>query len=161
MDNATAPDTSLAWRAQRGDARAYAELLRRYHDQALGTAFVMLSERQDAEDAAQEAFTKAFLALGNFRTDGSFQYLENTCKSNGSRGRARSRSRCLASSGIPNIAAAPECDAVVRKGKAPSGVWTVILKSFPSAAVCPDNDLYALSLKRQRKRVSPSLLWIN
>ena len=59
--------------AQRGDREAYAELVRRYQDVAVATAFLVLRDRQDAEDAVQEAFTNAFLALHRFRPDGSFR----------------------------------------------------------------------------------------
>jgi len=52
---------------------AYAELVRRYQDQALAAAFFILGDRAEAEDATQEAFTRAFAALERFRPDGSFR----------------------------------------------------------------------------------------
>jgi len=59
--------------ARDGDRDAYAELVRRYQDVAVATAFLILRDRQDAEDAVQEAFTNAFVALRRFRPDGSFR----------------------------------------------------------------------------------------
>src|SRR3954464_7847013 len=45
---------------------AYEELVRRYQDVAVRTAHV-ISPDGDAEDAAQDAFVKAYAALGRFR----------------------------------------------------------------------------------------------
>jgi RNA polymerase sigma factor (sigma-70 family) len=70
---ATSSDAELVERARQGDADAYGELVRRYQDQALATAFFILGNRQEAEDATQEAFTRAFAALARFRPDGSFR----------------------------------------------------------------------------------------
>jgi RNA polymerase sigma factor (sigma-70 family) len=67
------PEAALIARAQEGDREAYAELVRRYQDVGVATAFLILRDRHDAEDAVQEAFTNAFLALGRFRPDGSFR----------------------------------------------------------------------------------------
>ncbi len=66
-------EEDLVARAQRGDFDAYNVLLRHYRDLALGTAFMILGDRQDAEDAVQEAFTRAFRALPRFRPDGAFR----------------------------------------------------------------------------------------
>lgn len=52
-----------------GDVRAYEELVRRYQDVALRTAYLVAPEA-DAADAVQDAFVKAYAALGRFR-DGS------------------------------------------------------------------------------------------
>lgn len=64
---------ALVARASAGDREAYAGLVRRYQDVAVATAFLVLRERQDAEDAAQEAFARAFFGLARFRPDGSFR----------------------------------------------------------------------------------------
>lgn len=52
---------------------AYGALVRKYQDQALAAAYVILGDRQLSEDASQEGFTKAFQALERFRPDGSFR----------------------------------------------------------------------------------------
>jgi RNA polymerase sigma-70 factor (ECF subfamily) len=69
----TQDDSQLVERACRGDVEAYGELVRRHQDQALATAYMILRDPQEAQDAAQEAFTKGFLALARFRPDGSFR----------------------------------------------------------------------------------------
>lgn len=50
-------------RARRGDQDAFAELVIRYKGLVFRHAFGMLGDRGEAEDAAQEIFIKAYLAL--------------------------------------------------------------------------------------------------
>ena len=73
MQQPAQDDSQLVERASRGDVEAYGELVRRHQDQALATAYMILRDRQEAQDAVQEAFTNAFLALERFRPGGSFR----------------------------------------------------------------------------------------
>ena len=73
MKQVTPHDPELVERARGGDVEAYGELVRRYQEQALATAYVILRDRQEAEDASQEAFARAFVALKRFRAGGSFR----------------------------------------------------------------------------------------
>ena len=50
-------------RAQRGDSRAYEELVRPHQEIAFRVAYVITRNAADAEDAAQEALLKAWRAL--------------------------------------------------------------------------------------------------
>jgi RNA polymerase sigma-70 factor, ECF subfamily len=68
-----ADESELMERARQGDVDAYGELVRRHQDQALATAYVIVGDRQEAEDATQEAFTNAYLALGRFRPGAAFR----------------------------------------------------------------------------------------
>jgi RNA polymerase sigma-70 factor (ECF subfamily) len=68
MEGRPADDSELLARAQRGDAAAYEEIVRRYQQIAFRTAFIITGSAADAEDAAQEGFVKAYRALGRFRT---------------------------------------------------------------------------------------------
>lgn len=52
-------------RSRRGDQEAFAVLVTRYKGHIFRHAFGMLGDRGEAEDAAQEIFMKAYLALGN------------------------------------------------------------------------------------------------
>lgn len=65
-------DLSLVHRAQAGDFSAYEELVRRYHGKIYGLVYGMVSNREDAEDLAQEVFVKAWKALGHFREQSGF-----------------------------------------------------------------------------------------
>ena len=59
-------------RAVGGDHGAYAELIRRYTPVAHRTA-TLIAGPNDAEDAVQEAFVRAFYALRRFRTGAPFK----------------------------------------------------------------------------------------
>lgn len=59
-------DAELISRARTGDVRAYEELVRRYQAVALRTAYLVAPEA-DAADAVQDAFVKAYAALGRYR----------------------------------------------------------------------------------------------
>jgi RNA polymerase sigma factor (sigma-70 family) len=71
---------------------AYEELVRRYQDVALRTAH-LISPDGDAEDAAQEAFVKAYAALGRFRTEAPFRPWLLQIVANEARNRRRSAGR--------------------------------------------------------------------
>jgi RNA polymerase sigma-70 factor (ECF subfamily) len=63
----------LIERARRGDEEAYAELVHAYEGIAFRTAFLLTRSAADAEDAAQDAFVKAWRALGRFRAGAPFK----------------------------------------------------------------------------------------
>jgi len=65
-------DLDLVHRSQAGDTAAYEELVRRYHGKIYGLVYSMTSNREDAEDLAQEVFVKAWKALGHFREQSGF-----------------------------------------------------------------------------------------
>ena len=70
---ASVPDESaLVSRALAGDESAFAELVRLGAPAALGAARRITGDRMLAEDAAQEAFLRAFRALKNYRHESSF-----------------------------------------------------------------------------------------
>ena len=56
-------------RAQRGDSRAFEEIVRSYQDIAFRVAYLVAGDAAEAEDAAQEGFVKAWRAFGRFRPD--------------------------------------------------------------------------------------------
>jgi RNA polymerase sigma factor (sigma-70 family) len=62
-------ESGLVERARRGDVRAYEELVRRYQDVAFRLAYTILGSAEEAEDATQEGFVRAFHALDRFRPD--------------------------------------------------------------------------------------------
>jgi RNA polymerase sigma factor (sigma-70 family) len=65
-------DVVLVQRAQRGDALAYDELIRRYQERIYATIYHMTSNHEDANDLAQETFIKGYTALKSFKGDSSF-----------------------------------------------------------------------------------------
>jgi RNA polymerase sigma-70 factor (ECF subfamily) len=74
MDPATRPqaaerltDSELVERTRAGDARAFEALMRRYNRTLYRTARAILRDDAEAEDAVQEAYIRAYGALGGFR----------------------------------------------------------------------------------------------
>jgi len=65
-------DDELIRRAKDGDVGAYEQLVRRYQRVAVRTAY-LAGRGGDAEDAAQEAFVKAYRALAGFRDGAPFR----------------------------------------------------------------------------------------
>lgn len=59
-------EQELLLRASRGDITAYGELVGRHQSRVFNVAFRMMGRRRDAEDAAQDAFLRAFRALDRF-----------------------------------------------------------------------------------------------
>ena len=57
-------EAELVESARRGDQDAYGELVSAYQGIAFRTAYLLTGNAADAEDAAQDAFVKAFYALG-------------------------------------------------------------------------------------------------
>ena len=55
-----------------GDAQLFHELIRPYERRVYAMALSFLRNEADAEDAAQEAFLKAFRSLASFRGDAKF-----------------------------------------------------------------------------------------
>lgn len=66
-------DSELVERARHGDVAAYEVLVRRYQDLAIRGAYLVTGDAAEAEDAAQDAFVKAFDALARFRPDAPFR----------------------------------------------------------------------------------------
>ncbi len=55
-----------------GDREAYRHLVERYQDRVFGVLLRLVGDRELAEDAAQDAFVKAYLALPRFRGESTF-----------------------------------------------------------------------------------------
>ncbi len=65
-------DYELIQKILAGEKAAYAGLVERHKDKALTLAMKMLRNRQDAEEALQDAFVRAFNALPRFERKSSF-----------------------------------------------------------------------------------------
>jgi len=60
-------DASLVAAAQAGDQEAFAALVERYQGLVFAVCYRLLGDRDAAEDIAQDAFVRAYLALDRFR----------------------------------------------------------------------------------------------
>ena len=65
-------DQQLVERVQRGDRRAFDLLVMKYQHKILGLIVRFVHDTHEAQDVAQEAFIKAYRALGNFRGESAF-----------------------------------------------------------------------------------------
>jgi RNA polymerase sigma factor (sigma-70 family) len=86
-------DVELVGRARDGDVSAYGELVERYREVAFRTAWLITRSSAEADDAAQEAFVKAFYALGRFRVGEAFRPWILRIVSNEAKNRRRSTGR--------------------------------------------------------------------
>ena len=65
-------DVALWKAAQKGDMRAFEELVARHRDKVYARAFSMIRNEEDAIDLSQEAWVKAWQRLKQFQGDSSF-----------------------------------------------------------------------------------------
>jgi RNA polymerase sigma-70 factor (ECF subfamily) len=66
-------EAQLLARARAGDAEAYGGLVARHQAVAFRAAYLVCGSAAEAEDATQEAFVKAWLALDRFRSGAPFR----------------------------------------------------------------------------------------
>ena len=86
-------EEQLVLRAQRGDEAAFEELVVTYQGIAFRTAYLLARDAADAEEAAQDAFVKAYRSLGRFRPGSPFRPWLLAIVANEARNRRRSAGR--------------------------------------------------------------------
>jgi RNA polymerase sigma-70 factor (ECF subfamily) len=69
---ASTDDRLLVAEAKSGCSNAFGELYERHRLRVCRTVFRILRNQEDAEDAAQRTFQRAFVNLGRFREDSTF-----------------------------------------------------------------------------------------
>jgi RNA polymerase sigma factor (sigma-70 family) len=110
-------ERELVARAQRGDVDAYEELVRAYQGIAFRTAYVLADSAADAEEAAQDAFVKAYRALWRFKSGAPFKPWLLRIVANEARNRRRSAGRrtalALRAAQVPSGEAAPSPEAAL------------------------------------------------
>ena len=67
MSDVDNTEAALVERARMGDQGAFGELVSRYQEVAFRSAYLITRDRDEAADAAQQAFIKAYRGLGRFR----------------------------------------------------------------------------------------------
>ena len=65
-------DQALVERVQQGDKTAFDVLVLKYQSKIIQLAYRYVHDKDEAMDVAQEAFIKAYKALGRFRGDSAF-----------------------------------------------------------------------------------------
>ena len=86
-------DQELVHAGRSGDDAALGALVRRHHAAAYRVAVSLVKDDDLAQDVVQDAFMKAFKALGGFRGDSSFRTWLLTITANEARGSLRRRAR--------------------------------------------------------------------
>ena len=89
-------DATIVRRVLAGDVDAYAVLVARYRDRFARFALRMLGDREDAEEAMQDAFVRAYRSLRNCRDPSRFgswlfRILANRCRTHDAIRRRRGR----------------------------------------------------------------------
>ncbi|MDQ3808846.1 MAG: sigma-70 family RNA polymerase sigma factor, partial [Chloroflexota bacterium] len=79
--------------ARRGDSASFGLLVRRYQQIAFRLAYLIAGDAADAEDIVQDAFIKAYGALGAFRPQAPFRPWLLQIVANEARNRRRTASR--------------------------------------------------------------------
>jgi RNA polymerase sigma factor (sigma-70 family) len=127
-------EAELVERAKRGDQDAYGELVHAYQGIAFRTAYVLTGSAADAEDAAQDAFVKAFYALGRFRPGAELRPWLLRIVANEARNRRRSGGRRT------NLALRAAADPL-SGGAAPSPEANLLAAEQQSALLAAVNQL--------------------
>ena len=65
--------TTLVKQTQNGDRRAFSELVRRYQTTVYRSCYRILGDKEDAKDASQETFLRAYNKLDTFRGRSTFK----------------------------------------------------------------------------------------
>lgn len=65
-------DFHLLERCRQGDLTAFDDIVAQHQDRVFNLCYWVLGDRDDAADAAQEAFVRAYRALSRFRGDSAF-----------------------------------------------------------------------------------------
>ena len=86
-------DSELIEQARRGDVAAYEELVRRYEQTAFRAAYLVCGDADEARDAAQEGFLRAWQALPRFRAGAEPRPWLMTIVANVARNRRRGSGR--------------------------------------------------------------------
>src|SRR5712672_3288753 len=89
-------DAALVTRVLHGDVNAYGALVSRYRDKYARYAVHMLGNREDAEEALQDAFVRAYRSLARCEDPERFgawlfRILVNRCRTLGARRGQRAR----------------------------------------------------------------------
>jgi RNA polymerase sigma factor (sigma-70 family) len=86
-------ERELVLRAQRGDERAFADLVRAHQELAFRVAYLITGSPSEAEDAVQDGLVKAWRAIGRFRAGQPWRPWLLAIVANEARNRRRSAGR--------------------------------------------------------------------
>ncbi|HEY8571952.1 RNA polymerase sigma factor [Phenylobacterium sp.] len=91
LEYATLPEPELAALARGGDREAFRAIMQRCNQRLFRTARSVVRDDAEAEDVLQEAYTRAFKAIGEFRGEAGIATWLTRIVLNEARGRLRAR----------------------------------------------------------------------
>ena len=91
LDYANMPEKSLLRHAQSGDRDAFRAIMQRHNQRLFRVARAVMSNDDEAEDVLQDAYLKAFAAIGLFRGESGLNTWLTAITLNEARGRLRRR----------------------------------------------------------------------
>lgn len=110
-------EDDLIRRAQAGDTVAYSELVRAHQGVAFRAAYLITRSAEDAEEATQDGFVKAWRAIDRFRLGAPFRPWVVRIVTNAALNKVRSRSRRRARElAVPLEVASPSAEGVALAG---------------------------------------------
>jgi RNA polymerase sigma-70 factor (ECF subfamily) len=106
-------DTDLVARSRDGDHSAFGQLVLKYQDRIYNLCRYMLQDAEDAQDAAQDAFLKAYAALKTFAPNASlytwlYRITVNTCLDHNKKSRPEPFEDDSAVDNLPSAQPSPE-----------------------------------------------------
>lgn len=147
-------DDELIARAQQGETAAYDILVRRYQELAFRTAWVILRHEQDAQDATQTAFLKAWSAVSRFRRGEPFRPWLLRIVANEAKNRRNSRWRWLQThrpaDARVDVSGGPLLDELVARNETSSELLRAI-------SMLPVNDQQVLLLRYALDLTEPEI----
>lgn len=101
----------------RGDVSQYTYFIDKYKDMAYAIAFRIINNKEDAEEAVQDSFLKAYNALPKFRADAKFSTWFYKIVVNTALSKAKTTITCTSGADLSNVEeiAISEIETVYRK----------------------------------------------
>lgn len=132
-------DAALVERCQKGEVAAFEPLVEKYRQRVWRLAYNVLRDREEAMDAAQEAFIRAYQALPNFRGQSAFYTWLFRIAMNVAADRARARAARGRAFGTERV---------------PEEEWDRVMVEQPAGSPAPDT---AAASAEQRARIDQAL----
>ena len=131
MESLAPADPELVERARHGDTQAYGLLIRRHQELAIRAGCLITGDTSEAEDAAQDAFIKAFYGLDRLQTGASFRpwllrIVANEARNRQTASRRRAAREMRAARERPGSDAAPSPEALVLVDERRRALWDAL-----------------------------------
>lgn len=135
MNTGVIPAEELEWirRAQGGDRQAFGELVLHYRAGVVNVVYRLCGDAELAEDAAQEAFIRAWRHLPKYRPDAPFRNWLYRIATNVALDTLRSERETADVDTLPLVARAPGPEAVAEQNERAALVQRAVL-SLPEAS---------------------------